>query len=68
MMLQLVIIILNSDMCMMVSTFFVAFLLSIQAACWSPDGKVLVFSVANEPALYSLQFQNIGKHFEKNSL
>lgn len=35
-----------------------------QAACWSPDGKILVFAVADEPALYSLQFQNIddGRH------
>lgn len=32
-----------------------------QAACWSPDGKILVFAVADEPALYSLQFQNVGK-------
>ena len=32
-----------------------------QAACWSPDGKLLVFAVANEPALYSLQFQDVGK-------
>ncbi|RMX58852.1 hypothetical protein pdam_00014484 [Pocillopora damicornis] len=30
-----------------------------QAACWSPDGKILVFAVADEPALYSLQFQNV---------
>ncbi|XP_074623244.1 aladin-like [Acropora palmata] len=30
-----------------------------QAACWSRDGKILVFSVANESALYSLQFQDI---------
>ncbi|XP_068671537.1 aladin-like [Montipora foliosa] len=36
-----------------------------QAACWSPDGKVLLFSVANEPALYSLQFHDISD--KKNS-
>lgn len=42
------------------------FLLSVKAACWSPDGKVLVFAVANEPALYSLQFQDqIGEHIEQ---
>ena len=42
------------------------FLLSVKAACWSPDGKVLVFAVANEPAMYSLQFQDqIGEHIEQ---
>ncbi|KAK3736148.1 hypothetical protein QZH41_015540 [Actinostola sp. cb2023] len=27
-----------------------------KAACWSPDGGVLIFAVAEEPALYSLKF------------
>jgi len=36
-----------------------------QAACWSHDGRVLVFAVANEPALYSLQFQDVGKHLKQ---
>jgi len=37
-----------------------------QAACWSRDGKILVFSVANESALYSLQFQDISKSSSLN--
>jgi hypothetical protein len=30
----------------------------MQTACWSPDGSVIVFAVAEEPALYSLKFHN----------
>lgn len=39
-----------------------------QAACWSPDGKILVFSVANESALYSLQFQDISDKQNNTSM
>jgi len=39
-----------------------------QAACWSHDGRVLVFAVANEPALYSLQFQDVGNGDNKTSV
>ena len=28
----------------------------LQAACWSPDGNVLVFAMADDPALYYLTF------------
>lgn len=27
-----------------------------QAACWSPDGRALVFAVRGEPSIYSLLF------------
>lgn len=51
------------------STFLLTFGIHVyvvhQAACWSPDGKILVFAVANEPALYSLQFQDVGKCFKE---
>lgn len=39
-----------------------------QAACWSPNGKVLVFSVANDAALYSLQFQDVGDKENTSSM
>ena len=32
----------------------------LQAACWSPDGCLMLFAVAAEPALYSLQFHGAG--------
>ena len=29
---------------------------SPQAACWSPDGSILLFTTENEPIIYSLTF------------
>lgn len=28
----------------------------VQAACWSPEGKTLLFATENEPIIYSLTF------------
>ena len=32
------------------------FVSSWQAACWSPDGRTLLFATENEPIIYSLTF------------
>lgn len=36
--------------------FDLKYLISLQTACWSPDGSVLLFATEIEPIIYSLSF------------